>query len=551
MIRTPQLAALNGQIQIVAKGVVIGQFASRDLLTLFARTRKTFRQSPGTIEADLFRAVADRDKNGGLADNGPHLLRILLEDDPRREALRASLAEIMGSGAIAAIHVIATGSGHVRYDTCTPGTAEITPHTLGSPIAAKPQRRYRLSAPDGYRRLVADEGAGYPIDIMLRRRLAEIEHHRVAWANDEKTCQDFSVETLYQYVDNRSPSDKIVKMLPEIDHAFDLQDYLFYMSSRLKVEQAPMHAAAQWAHYRELKEATIYNYTPLNAWMTYESGRLRISGLSVVRHKSLLHYVVQFGLDVTNVAWIASIEKNCSGLIRKQTGRPFVPQTIPDNPDAWEAHLSFTVDLNSGKMAELAITLEVGCALDIPFGIKSRTGILNAYDKENELYNEDVSQKSLWHKLPARDMFYGALDLIDVGTYFKAKINYIRDETIERAVSGPRALTVPPLASNKRYRVVKTLVPVHHRHEGTEQNIHRRPPDYQVPAGGVWRRLKAGSWGKGPDGKPQFERTWVTEHVRYKDKPQRPRVIFTKASVQAALADSEKQARPGSVTMST
>ncbi len=55
-----------------------------------------------------------------------------------------------------------------------------------------------------------------------------------------------------------------------------------------------------------------------------------------------------------------------------------------------------------------------------------------------------------------------------------------------------------------------------------DREVAYTPPSFKVPVGGYDRRIKPTSWGKDKHGNPQLGWTWVRDHDRHKDKPDRP-----------------------------
>jgi hypothetical protein len=62
------------------------------------------------------------------------------------------------------------------------------------------------------------------------------------------------------------------------------------------------------------------------------------------------------------------------------------------------------------------------------------------------------------------------------------------------------------------------------------------PPRFRVEVEGFWRRLSPGAVGRDRDGKPVAGKTWVKQHMRWRDRPDRGRVLLVKSSVRAAEA---------------
>lgn len=64
------------------------------------------------------------------------------------------------------------------------------------------------------------------------------------------------------------------------------------------------------------------------------------------------------------------------------------------------------------------------------------------------------------------------------------------------------------------------------------------PPSFQVPVDGFWRTLRIpGAMGRDESGKPILGKTWVTAHLRHRDKArptELPKTVWVKASLSAA-----------------
>jgi hypothetical protein len=55
-----------------------------------------------------------------------------------------------------------------------------------------------------------------------------------------------------------------------------------------------------------------------------------------------------------------------------------------------------------------------------------------------------------------------------------------------------------------------------------DREVSYTPPSFKVPVGGYDRRIKPTSWGKDKHGNPMLGWTWVRDHERHADKPDRP-----------------------------
>jgi len=71
------------------------------------------------------------------------------------------------------------------------------------------------------------------------------------------------------------------------------------------------------------------------------------------------------------------------------------------------------------------------------------------------------------------------------------------------------------------------------------------PTYYEFETGGYWRRLKEGTIGKGPDGAPEQNRTWVkTKNKSRSDR--KPKIVYVKSTIKSAQLKAEEYFRAAS-----
>ena len=73
------------------------------------------------------------------------------------------------------------------------------------------------------------------------------------------------------------------------------------------------------------------------------------------------------------------------------------------------------------------------------------------------------------------------------------------------------------------------------------QNRVRQEPDAQVSVRGFWRRLDEGTVGKGPDDLPVIGRTWISPHIRWRDKPPSRDLPLVKEPLLPHLTDPRRK----------
>jgi hypothetical protein len=125
--------------------------------------------------------------------------------------------------------------------------------------------------------------------------------------------------------------------------------------------------------------------------------------------------------------------------------------------------------------------------------------------------------------------------------YYRFKIKIAREErrptgltTNKRKLSSSLKLEKTPVDQRVFYRRVSAI----EVQSPASAPIHRSytPPTFKVEVDGFWRRLGPEQVGHDKDGHPVQGRTWVKGHLRWRDRPERPKVVLVKSSVRAARA---------------
>lgn len=141
-------------------------------------------------------------------------------------------------------------------------------------------------------------------------------------------------------------------------------------------------------------------------------------------------------------------------------------------------------------------------------------------------------------------LFQVAMLFLNVPAYFDYRVSWICEDRMKNP--NPKAgkqKKQPDSASDDRavkYVTVSSIRRIYVAGEELEGDPGRTytPPAFQVEVSGFWRRLPE-PWqvGKNQLGEPIQGVTWVSQHVRHKDKPaqpQRAKIVYVKQQVKAA-----------------
>lgn len=110
---------------------------------------------------------------------------------------------------------------------------------------------------------------------------------------------------------------------------------------------------------------------------------------------------------------------------------------------------------------------------------------------------------------------------------------YIAASTVEVVERKPKMGVLAKAGFKKKakpptkvtYKVIRAVRKIYVG-ERLAEYLRRADPEFKVPVRGTWRKVKG--IGKDEQGQPVLGKTWVVPHVRFKDKPDGPKVVWVK-----------------------
>lgn len=331
----------------------------------------------------------------------------------------------------------------------------------------------------------------------------------------------------------------------ERDHSFCFTDFVEFATSA-DAPKDPFKAAYA------LEEGIIYSYNSTDdphdlQFSGPDGAEFGIGGLSLVRDGDEVTVLAVAGkaCDVDEARGQLtdlSTAKNLKPWLRVGRQQPHGVVTLTGTSDLWKRDVAIRLDLSSGAEEVRYLLVDEGdlylVRTDDPVIYrelqnpeKRRQESIDAITAEAVLF--EVSRTSLL--LPA---------------YFAFKIRTVRTKQLPTKLknslehSGRRrseAKTLPP-GQRVIFRTVAALEildPV-----GSRPVTRFSAPRFQVQVDGFWRRLDPSSIGKGRSGEPLQGRTWVSGHLRWRDRPVKPIEVLVKSriSIARAIAAADKLA---------
>jgi hypothetical protein len=387
-------------------------------------------------------------------------------------------------------------------------------------------------------------GAGYPIDRALRTRI-DVVHLYEHQANYALLNQG-SFTVFDRFITRNVLADPYSHLLPEIDHAFDLDDFYTVHDYTGFPEDA-------YQRLEKIPEQRIHHYTPLNPWifadLPVDPAPNIVAGFSLVRHGHTLYWILLGGpiLDLEAQAdWLVPMLQGEPTNLSASAARKLQPKPLVGTSRVWGTTLWGSFDLRSQDFGPFGVSLDMGETLDC---------YLDLATNPERLIGIEAAGTTLLKNLPIQDLFGYVREMLNLPLYFQTRVEYVKNLPVRprRAGMSPSESRQPPIT--RAYRTVATLHaiaqsrPAMTQTARDEQRTQRREPEYKVTLNGTWRTLKPTQIGRGPDGKPVIGRTWVTEHSRYKDKPERPSLIRVKQPVAASIETAESESADGHIAI--
>ncbi|MER9001752.1 GIY-YIG nuclease family protein [Mesorhizobium australicum] len=412
------------------------------------------------------------------------------------------------------------------------------------------ERRLRKKVIDralgsAYKRMIADNssGAGYPIDMQIREFLMEYNDRQLGHGLLTLPSTFNVMEGFLEFC--AEPPVHFFALRPEKDHLFSLSDFFDFATSGNRREDGLRTLAG-------LPDGLILNFTPIGdvrdlAFLHADSHRFVIAGFTLVRRDDQLHWAMVGGPIVDLDEETHKLRETGTGAVR---GRPPEKAHIDVNPDleyraeslkgtddVWKTVVYGRFNLRTESHEVRGIARDYGNQYYI---IADDPDMFDAPDPSKMSARDRETAESMIARLEADHLLIELAETCFLlPSYFDFRITLIRESIRATAIGEMSALErnrISGLADSIRpyIRKVAALEIVDLGQAPVLRSYN--PPSFRVEVEGFWRRLTPDTPGHDQQGNPVRGRTWVKGHLRWRDRPSNPHVIYLKSSISSARA---------------
>jgi len=415
------------------------------------------------------------------------------------------------------------------------------------PAHARQARRRWKTTIARYRAVLAN-GAGLTADKAIRVYFNTYNTRNWTGGLHNMPSSFNALEAFFRYV----PEESYFELLAEVDHVFSVEDFFDFVTS----EDCPDDP---YSEAMRLNESTIYQYSayddPHRLIMSTEDGSaFGLASFSMVRRADEVVVMVVAG-ELSDDDQEAELAKNLDAdreytqqreaMMPQDRGEKHSAVPLEGTDDLWRTTAVLRLNLAT-RTFDVRYLLRDMHISDV---VISDDPIM--YDDFCKMHGKEEGErqyKGICDDLDRRNtLFEIAKTGVLLPSYFRFKLTLVRGEKRETDI---RKLVTASDTPGEMRTVIRTKVERKHtvryrrvsaiRIEGSRASTpignSYTPPEFQVEVAGFWRRLSdPTAMGKDPSEKPVKGRTWVSGHVRWRDRPRREsKVVFIKSKISAA-----------------
>lgn len=385
---------------------------------------------------------------------------------------------------------------------------------------------------------IRDSGVGYPVDKLLRDLAVEYTHR---YASSGVATQPAS----FNYFESFCSVDLIegsvapyTRPVPEVDHLFSVPDYFDYLTAAdtptFNLSELLSLPEGQAHHFTQ--NGNINDFT----YMTSEGREFLISGFSMVRHGTSLHWYILGGEVLPEEEWKsdkydeqidindvppqkARFLSDAMKITGPQIGRPIA---LEGTKTAIRTIIAGETDVSSGKhvarchMSETENSFQLFC--DDPDIFET---IQDHQKRENIIQTMKERVES------AAVMWHLAEGFFQLPRYFQYRLTVSPTVVTKSAKPTPKT-TRGGRGVGARFRHVTSI-----EVSDTRQSVVVRSytaPHLEVETEGHWRRLEENAYGFDAKGNQIRGRTWIAATNKWRARPDKTRPVYIKSLIAAA-----------------
>ena len=379
---------------------------------------------------------------------------------------------------------------------------------------------------------IMKSGAGLPMDQLLRSYFEEF-NSRLGDQGPESMPTSFNVmEAFFQY----NEEDSAFYLLPEKDHIISSVDFIDFITS----PDAPDNVYNEIFNVKDnlIHSFNMYDNPHDLTVSTGEKNEYGLKGGSFVKRGEDVSVMLLCGM-ITDFTKMDTIEFGdpykpwLKEPIAEYTEQPQKRIHLEDTDDMWRtiALARYNIKTKTEEVRYLYKEYEnffMGI-MDDPDVYRGTHHLKAEVKSDIKKFQEDLDKNIVVFELCKMVLLLPA--------YMNFKITLIKDEKVTTKIgSTPGATKKKPKGKVAKdrvlFRTVSSLRIVNPNRMPSIRNY--SPPRFQVEVDGFWRRLDPDALGRGPNNEPVVGRTWVKEHIRWRDKEQKPVTVFVKSKISAA-----------------
>jgi len=399
-------------------------------------------------------------------------------------------------------------------------------------------------------RQIAQSGAGYPVDQILRQFAIEYTNR---YASSGLYNQPLSFNYFEPFCKIELIPDSVApyaRPVDEIDHIFSISDFFDYTTSDhsngfelSKLFEVPEGRAAHFTVSGDVNELTF---------LTAEGREFVVAGFSMVRYGDYVHWFIVGGAVFSEAEWKTLSEQDVpveldavppwKRLFLEQARARYgnkrgAPTPLEGTESTQRTIVTGEIDLTTGRhvgrayMAEaensFAIVADDPDIFDHCDASEDHTGSLAAYKTKVE------EAAVLWALGEA---------MLQLPSYFAFKLNLERAVALAAGVSN-RPANKGGKGVGARFKTITSIEVV----DDIKAVVRAfSPPHYKMDTTGFWRRQKPDTQGTGPKGEKVKGRTWVRRDTKWRDDGDEGRTIYVKSTIAAAQVEVDEHLRRAS-----
>ncbi len=406
--------------------------------------------------------------------------------------------------------------------------------------------RQRIRKAKEFASKTIDRGAEQIADAELRIAYAEMSKRLLENGPHVMPLQ-FNVFEAFISVDEKLG---VYRLLPEHDHLFSWSDFIDFVTSRDCSGEA-------LSSVNRMRPSEIYSYSVYDDPhdLTFSSDaehEFTVGGVSMVRHDREMT-VRLVGGRIADLAAESEKVHDLSGDHVPRFKRGLQPlgepraEPLGSYTDLWKIIAYIRFDIGSDSEDVRYVLVDSGNHYQVA------TNDEEVYDHVPREKRDEAIANARSQIVECAPLFELAKTCCYLPEYFSFRYVLVRDEQYEsgpgradlqHAVYRPAFIdtsSVTPEATDHVFKKVSALRVITTSDRPT---FVRRftSPQFRVAVRGFWREIDATSPGHGPNGEAVAGRTWVHEHDRWRDLPERPRAVLVKSRVAIARRIVEEEA---------